>query len=560
MFTDLPMRKNRLFVRSQIMSKSASTLAIFVTAFLLSSCGGSGSSSSNGEEDLLPPIVTTRPNIVFFLVDDLGWTDVGIDSTTYGHASDFYQTPNLARLAARGMSFNNAYASGPNCAPTRAAILTGQYPVRPTNNIYTVGSLQRNANSSLLFGVRHNENNFLPGDVYTMPEMLKTQGYITAHIGKYHVGKVTGETSPGQQGFDFVIGNYKGRGGYFSNSAEFGEHVDPSLDRFAGDYSAEQSLALTDSNVLIGQRKHLTDAFTEAAIDFIIQAQASSSSPFFLHIGHRATHNPVTNSGRPDLVLKYNAIPDGDRHNDSDYAALVEGLDQSLGQIMSFLKSTEDVRNQGRKLIDTTMIVFYSDNGGVVYPSDAQHSSNRPLRGGKSSLLEGGIRVPLIIALPGLIEEGSINETPVTSVDFYRTFAEIAEVDLNSVLPDNYPAIDGESLVPVLDDSSASLSRDYLFWHFPGHNRRTRAQPQSIIRNGRYKLVYRYEIEDYQLFNVVRDLGEENNLIDVPRLRPMAVKMSRELRRFLMESNAPLPTYRTTGETVNYPYVIEPIL
>lgn len=506
---------------------------------------------------------TQSPNIIFFLADDLGWSDVGVDATTLGHASDFYQTPNIERLAARGMSFNNAYASAPNCAPTRAAILTGQYPVRATNRVFSVGGLNLKNEKTLLVSNIGDSRKILFGDAFTLPEMLKTKGYITGHIGKYHVGKLKGDSAPINQGFDYVVGQlHGGPRNYFSNGEEFVEGIDTSLNRYAGDYTPAQSLALSNSDVLNGQRKHLTDAITDAAIDFMRQTQASTASPFFLHIGHRATHSPAISSGRPDLVAKYDSLPDGSRHSNSDYAALVEGLDQSLGQILDFLETTDDFRNPGHKLIENTMIIFYSDNE----PAEFQYhrklkrkirvTSTDPLSEGKASFREGGIRVPLIIALKGLTEEGSINETPVTSVDFYRTLAELANIDLESVVPPDYPKIDGESLVDILSDRNNSLTRQSLYWHLPGYIRGNGHPPVSIIRTADYKLVYSYETEVYQLYDVVNDLGETTDLIDNPEFQPVAAKMSQQLRRFLADNKAALPAYRATGNKVSHPFVI----
>ncbi len=502
-----------------------------------------------------------QKNIIFILTDDLGWTDISVPSVNFGNQSDFYQTPNLEQLASQGMSFTNAYTCGANCAPTRGAIFTGQYAVRSTNDIFNVDNLNRgnNANNSTLIGPAQglpNGQDQLAAEAFTVAEMLNTANYATAHFGKFHVGTGSGTNSVINQGFDQNFGgNGNGApGSYFSNGSNFGGSIGPGLDPYASDYTSAQSQALTGSEVLTGTRKHVTDAITEACLDFITQSQSSAGSPFFLHVGHYAVHTPVNGSGRPDLVAKYNALPDGQFHDNSHYAALVEGIDQSIGQLVEFLTATPDVNNPGQMLSETTLLIYYSDNGGSEGPTE-----NSPLRSEKGEYREGGIRVPMIAWLPGVVPANTINDTPVVSVDFMQTFAEIAGVDLASVLPMGYEPLDGESIYPILLDPNAQLSRDSVFWHFPGYliGGGRNQRPQSIIRKGDLKLVFSYEPRTYELYDVVNDIGESSDLALNPQFESTAIAMSIELRDFLMDSRAKLPTYRDTGETVAYPDVFE---
>ena len=507
------------------------------------------------------PLVGQASNVIYIMADDLGWTDNSVANASDGNQSDFYQTPTLEMLAQQGMSFTNAYTCGANCAPTRTGVLTGQYAIRSTNNVFNVDNLNRGntASNSTLIGPSQglpNGQDQLPGNAFTVAEMLKTANYATAHFGKFHVGAGSGDNSVLNQGFDQNFGG-NGNGfasNYFSNGSNFNSSVGTGLDPYASDYTSAQSQALTGSEVLTGTRKHVTDAITEATLDFITQSQDSPGTPFFLHIGHYAVHTPINGSGRPDLVSKYNSLPSGQFHDNVHYAALIEGIDQSIGQIVDFLNSTPDINRPGQMLSETTLVVFTSDNGGFEGPTE-----NTPLRDQKGEYREGGIRVPLIAYMPGTIPANTINDTPVTSVDFMPTFAELANVDLNNVLPANYEPLDGESLVPIMANPNANLQRESLFWHFPGYlisNSRNQ-RPQSIIRKDQFKLVFSYESRTFELYDVVSDIGESFNLINDSQFESVAIDLSTELQSFLVNNDAVLPTYRDSGETVEFPPVFE---
>ena len=506
-------------------------------------------------------LVGQTPNIIVFMADDLGWTDISVASTSNGNQSDFYQTPTLEQIASQGMSFTNAYTCGANCAPTRAAFFTGQYAIRSTNNVFNVGSLNRgnNASNSSLIGPPQglpNGEDQIPGAAITVAELLKSANYSTAHFGKFHVGVASGSNSVANQGFDANFGgNSSGApASYFSNGSSFGGGIGSGLDPYAADYTSAQSQALTGSETLTGTRKHVTDAISEAIVDFVTDSQSSTGSPFFLHVGHYAVHTPINGMGRPDLVDKYQALPPGQNHSNAHYAALIEGIDQSIGQVLQFLQTTPDVNNPGQTLAETTMMIFYSDNGGHEGATE-----NAPLRSHKGEYREGGIRVPLIAWMPGMIPADTVNATPVNSADFFPTLAELAEVDLGTILPGDYEPIDGENLLPILTDPANPLQREAIFWHFPGYlldgNRDQR--PQSIIRENEFKLVFNYESRSYELYDVVNDVGETANLIAAPQHQQTAMEMSAVLRQFLIDNNAVLPTYRDNGELVEYPDLFE---
>ena len=477
------------------------------------------------------------PNIVFIIADDLGWTDTSVGAASLGNGSDFYETPHLESLAKAGMSFTHAYTAGANCAPTRAALLTGQYAPRPTNNVYAVGRLQRPGRQEVPLQAPaqglSNGADQIPSSAITIAETLKTAGYTTAHFGKFHVGDPDGPSGNGPlgQGFDFNYGgNGTGNPGstYFANARGVfaSKRIGPELDPFAS------------------PGEHLTDATTDAAIDFL---RNNSRSPFFMNVAFHAPHTPINRQGRPDLVAKYQAKPDGARHANDHYAALVEGVDQGVGRIVEFLATTPDPNNPAQMLLDNTLVVFTSDNGGLNRSTD-----NTPLQGQKGDYTEGGIRVPLFIALPGLVPPGAVNHTPVSTIDFYPTFASLAEAKL----PAGHP-VDGVNLTPLLSDASKTLERDALFWHFPGYLLESgrKQRPQSIVRKNmgaaEWKLIYAHETQSFELYNLADDIGEATNLAAT---KPEVVDaLAGELRAWMLEIEAPMPTVKATGIAVPLP-------
>jgi arylsulfatase A-like enzyme len=402
-----------------------------------------------------------RPNFVFILIDDLGWTDL----SCYG--SKFYETPNLDRLAAQGMRFTSAYTAAPLCSPTRASIMTGKHPARLHLTNYLFG--QRWPETSPLQPVDWQLG--LPLDEVTLAQALKNAGYRTGIIGKWHLGKMP----PEKYGFDVNIdGGARGSPpGYFNKKGEY-----------------------------------LTDVHTAAAEQFITE---NKDRPFFLYLAHYTVHIPL--QAKKDLTAKYEAKAkasppagpvfgeDGGKkvrklQNHAVYAAMIESMDQSVGRVMKKLRELD--------LDHNTVVIFFSDNGGLC-SAEGEPTSNLPLRLGKGWLYEGGIRVPLIVRWPGHTRPGSTCPVPMISDDFYPTLLEIVGLP-----PQPKQHVDGVSIVPLLKESG-TLKRETLYWHYP-HYSNQGGTPSGAVRHGDLKLVEYYEDGRTELYDLKNDLGERTNL------------------------------------------------
>ncbi len=512
------------------------------------------------------------PNVVVIIADDMGWSQVSTGLTNLNNPSDFYETPTLETLASEGIAFPYAYVNGANCAPTRAALLSGQYASRSTNNIFNVYDLNRGntaSNSTLIgpdMGLASNNNiDEIPSSAITIAETMKTAGYVTAHLGKYHVGENeasnTSNNAPTDQGFDY---NYGGGtsgapGSYFASTSSpytFSGNIGPELDAYAAPYTAAESLMLAGDNSLDGTAKHVTDAMADAAIDFM---ETEKNNPFFVHFSNYAIHGPFNPSdARPDLRDKYNAKaisnPSSMGHDRKPgQAALAEGMDQTIGRLIDYLKTTADPRNPGSMLSENTLVYFISDNGGAVHSDDAG-----PLRGMKGEYYEGGIRSVTMAwsEATWLANKGTVNNTPIIAFDLYPTLVEMA----GGALPGGGYDIDGASQWQMLTNGT-SMTRASIYWHFPGYlidsNRDQR--PVSIIRKGDYKLIYNYETESYELYDLINDISETTNLLSGSPDQATLITgndMSTDLRNHLINVSAPLPTYRSDGTTVDLPYII----
>jgi arylsulfatase A-like enzyme len=496
------------------------------------------------------------PNIVFIMADDLGWASTSDSRTNMGSPSSFFQTPTIASLASQGMAFTHAYTNGPACTTTRAALLTGHYASRPDNNIFSFNvGLNMGNPFSFLVGVAQglpgSELAQIPASAFTLAEMLKSAGYSTAHFGKYHVGDTASANAPLNQGFDFNFGGGAsgGPGQYHADlSGMFASLIGPELDAFGAPYTQQyvddnvkpysSGLTAAEIDVLVGTEKNITDAMVDAAISFM---DANNSQPFYCQFHQYAVHVPIDDAqARQDLLSKYQALPpvddDGDGFEIPSYAALIEDFDQSIARIVAYLQATADPRNPGHDLAENTLVIFYSDNGGKQV--QAYHG---PLRGGKGEFEEGGIRVPMVVwsANPNLVEAGAINSTPVISIDFFATFAELSGADTSGLL------MDGKSLAPILSDASALLPRNTLFWHFPGYHSPGELDqpPRSIVRREPWKLSYFYEDQSFRLYNLDIDISESN---DVAALNPdIVAELSIELLQWLDQTDAPLATLRS---------------
>lgn len=433
-----------------------------------------------------PASPALKPNIVFILVDDLGWADVGC------FGSKYYETPSIDRLASRGMRFTDAYAACAVCSPTRASILTGRYPARLHLTDWIPGEGDAPTHALLVPPWRQH----LPLDEITLAKALKSAGYATASIGKWHLGGAP--YYPEHQGFDLNIA-----GGDIGHPAS---HFWP--------YEGKTH---TVPGLQTGGREgeYLTDRLTDAAEKFI---QTNQATPFFLYFAPYAVHLPL--QAKPEALAKYQAKNPSDGQRNPVYAAMVENVDESVGRLWRKLEILG--------LEERTVMVFMSDNGGL-WP---QATSNAPLRAGKGHPYEGGIREPLIIRWPGATPPGSTCHVPVCSVDFFPTLLEIAGV--KSPGP-----VDGVSLVPLLQQSG-SLPREALFWHYPHYWNGDTVRPSGAVRAGDWKLIEFYEDMRVELYNLREDLGEVR---DLAQSKPeKAAELRERLHRWRREVDAQMPS------------------
>jgi len=413
-----------------------------------------------------------RPNIVFILADDLGWADLAC----YG--SDLHETPNLDRLANQGVRFTDAYAASPVCTPTRVSILTGKHPARLHMTIWREAALNR-GNRKLLEPVCVDS---LPTEETTVAELLKDAGYYNVHLGKWHVGRAEGY--PQAHGFHRNIGGtlwgapqtfwYPFNGNAYFKDWRYIPDLEPGEE---GDY--------------------LTDVLTDKAIE-VMQQQAAAEQPFFLNLWYHTVHTPI--EGKPELVQHYeNKITDDHVQRNPHYAAMVHSMDENVGRVLAKIDELGIAQN--------TLVVFSSDNGGFVKTcklhKDLQVANNTPLRSGKGSCYEGGVRVPLIVRGPDTAA-GKECGTPVFSCDLFPTLLDAARVEANLAGP-----IDGLSLTPLLKNPTTTLGRDSLHFHYPHYYSTT--SPVSAIRKGDWKLLEYYEDGRVELYNVKEDLGEATN-------------------------------------------------
>ncbi|TZF82255.1 sulfatase [Pedobacter sp. BS3] len=476
------------------------------------------------------PVVNKRMNVVFFLVDDMGWTDIAING------SKFYETPNIDRFAKENVRFTQAYAACHVCSPSRASMLTGKYPAHINLTDWLPG--RKNFPFQKLQNVVVNQH--IPYEEITLPEALKANGYRTAIIGKWHLGDDSASTA--RQGFDIHIPYGYNRG--WPNKTYFSPY---GMEGLEGGPDGE----------------YLTDRITNEALKYIEQ---NKDNPFFLFLSHFAVHDPI--QGRPDLVKKYqeklrsmhyegnpyilegnpdtshaytrseldallkdprykgygnlpNRIVKIKQFQDNvNFAAMVESVDESLGKVLAKLKALG--------IDDNTIVIFMSDNGGMsamnmgnpkrkISPDrvDKEFSTaNLPLRGGKGWMYEGGIREPMIMKWPNHSKKGAVCDVPVDGVDFYPT--------IMNMLGLKVPAsqnVDGVDISPLL--TGQNIEKRALYWHFPHYSNHGLQSPGGAIRYGDYKLLEYFENNTVQLFNLKNDPGEQH---DLSKSEPAKVK------------------------------------
>ncbi|MEM7386550.1 MAG: sulfatase [Verrucomicrobiota bacterium] len=399
------------------------------------------------------------PNIVFLLADDLGWTGLGC----YG--SDLYETPNLDRLASEGCRFTQAYAACTVCSPTRASLMTGQYPARLHLTDFIAGQNRPFARLSIPDWTKELEHRH-----DTLAEALKKDGYHTSLVGKWHLERkgTTRGFGPTDHGFNESLHKPIGTRGYYLR--ESFEDLGESKSRYGTDYLTDQALE-------------------------VIDREARTTDPFFLMFGYHTPHTPI--QGRKDLVEAFQKkVQPGATHKNPTYAAMVKSLDQSVGRILE--------RLDRHQLTDNTVVVFMSDNGGLTqrYGRHDGFTENLPLRRGKGSAYEGGVRVPMIVKWPGKSKAGTLCHEPVCSIDWFPTF-----------LPETPPAqTDGRDLSPLLQEPTSSLNRN-LYWHYP-HYHAGGDGPYSAIRSGDWRLIHFHEGGPLELYHLKEDIGEKHNLAE----------------------------------------------
>lgn len=418
-----------------------------------------------------------KPNVIVFLVDDLGYSDVGC----YG--SSYYETPHIDRLAESGMRFTHAYASSTLCSPTRASLLTGKNPARLhiTHAIPIKGYKRiHGGRGTPLKDADYVMN--LPLEEVTIAEALKNAGYATASIGKWHVCDDPAYY-PEYQGFDVNIGG--------NGHGHTGGHFYPYRGkwRMAEGYPWEEWNTLPDGKA----GEYLTDRLTAEALRFIDQHR---DSPFFIYLSHYAVHTPI--QAKKSIQARYETKePDSSKgHVKPAYAAMIESVDASMGAILEKLEESG--------LADNTIVIFTSDNGGF-----GKQTSNYPFRGNKGNFYEGGIRVPLIIRWPGITTRPSVSDVPVITTDLYPSILNMAGL---SLMPEQH--VDGISLLPVLKREGVQ-NRDALYWHFPnyvGPGHPNAAGPVSVIRYGPWKLIESLENGKVELYDLANDVREAKNL------------------------------------------------
>ncbi len=464
-----------------------------------------------GNFNFCTDVQAEKPNFVFFLIDDLGWKDLGC----YG--STFYETPNIDKLAAEGMKFTDAYAACPVCSPTRASILSGKYPAR-LNITNWIGGRQKRK----LLPPEYVHQ--LPLEEITMAEVLKETGYATGFIGKWHLGEKP--YFPENQGFDVNIGGH-GAGhpaSYFypykSKNERRPQWNVPGLD---GGKEGE----------------YLTDRLTDESLKFL---DNNKDKPFLLYLSHYAVHTPV--QSKKELTDKYREkvsnLPDSGGkeqlkerlsytkliQDNPAYAGMVQSTDESIGRVMNKLDELG--------LSENTIVIFMSDNGGLstISKRDGYPTANLPLRAGKGWLYEGGIREPMIIKWPGVVKPGSVCNDVVTSTDFYPTMLEMAG---RKQMPEQH--VDGISMVPLLKQEG-TVNRDAVYWHFP-HYHGSGNRPSGAVRAGDYKLIEWYEDSRVELYNLKEDIGELNDLSQ--QIPEKVEELKRKLDKWRKETNAKMP-------------------
>ena len=427
------------------------------------------------------------PDIILINIDDMGWRDLGY------MGSEYYETPVIDSLARQGMIFTSAYASASNCAPSRACMMSGQWT--PRHGIYTVNSSERGRSANRMLIPTPNQT-ILHDSVLTLADVLQSAGYQTCHAGKWHIGP-----DPRTQGFDVNIGGCE--------AGNPGSYYPP---------YTRVPLEAPDSNY------YLTNLIMDKVLEFI---DTAGTEPLFLYYAPYAVHTPI--HPVKGLLSKYESKAPGEGQDNAGYASMVENLDTQIGRLVERLYASGRMKN--------TLIVFTSDNGGVY-----RISKQWPLRAGKGSYYEGGIREPFFAMWPGVISAGQTCDVPISNLDLFPTLLEAARIEVPTD-----KILDGQSIMTLLKGSNEFSVRPF-FWHFPIYlengNEETadvifRTRPGSAIRLGDWKLIKYYEDGREELYNLYDDISERNNLINTEPEK--AGDLSSLLLKWQTDMNAPVP-------------------
>ncbi len=454
--------------------------------------------------------IAKKPNIIIITADDLGWADI------VGNGADLHETPNLDKLEAQGLKFTNAYAAAAVCTPTRASLMTGKYPARLHMTIWSEWATNPQFDQKLL---PPDVVGNLPHKEKTLAEVLKDAGYLTAHVGKWHLGESA--YSPEFHGFDVNIGGnhwgcpptffYPYRGNIYDT-----ERFVPGLESNSnGNYFSSR------------KGEYLTDRLTDEAIKIM---DGAKNNPFFLNLSYYSVHTPI--EGKPETVKYFkNKIKSNMNHQNAIYAAMVNSLDENIGRVM------DKIDELG--ISENTILIFISDNGGLTAQWDNQVvTNNSPLRSGKGSLYEGGIKIPMLIRYPGVTIQRSVTSNIVSTIDILPTITEI----LNIKDSDIKIKPDGKSLLPIMKNPKADMNREFVFWHYP-HYYYPITSPVSSVRNRDWKLLQYYEDNHVELYNLKEDPSEKNNLSK--KMQKKTKELLNALNSWKHDVNAQVPTINT---------------
>jgi len=451
-----------------------------------------------------------KPNIVLISIDDLGWADIA------GNGSDLHETPRIDLLESQSLKFTEAYAAASVCTPTRASLMTGKYPARINMTIWSEWAINPQFDMPLL---PPDVIGDLPLKENTLAEILKKKGYLTAHVGKWHLGD--SNHSPEYHGFDINIGGshwgcpatffYPYRGEIYNTERQItGFEADAN-----GDYFTER------------EGEYLTDRLTDEAIKIM---EGTKNKPFFLNLAYYSVHTPI--EGKPETVKYFEEkIKPEMHHKNANYAAMVSSVDENIGRVM------DKIEQLG--ISDNTVVIFISDNGGFTGQwNNEVVTNNFPLRSGKGSLYEGGVKIPMLIRYPGITTPGSKTSNVVSTIDILPTIKDIVNIKET----DKETVIDGVSLFNVMKNPAMEVDREYVFWHYP-HYYYPITSPVSSVRNKDWKLLQYYEDDRIELYNLKDDPSEKNNLSE--KMPEKAKELLKVLDNWKIEVKAQVPTINT---------------